>query len=97
MTVKMITVLEPVAKLAREELPMPVRPNDLNGKVLGLIHNDKHGGEVLLERYVDLISKRFKLAHVLRHHKPRSHHPIAEDVLDEFSAKCDFVIGAVGD
>jgi len=40
------------------------RPDTLDGKRLGLIFNQKTGGDVLLQRTAELLQERYKLAEV---------------------------------
>ena len=50
---------EAVAKKA-----LALRPSTLDGKRLGLIFNQKPGGEVLLARTAELLKERYKIAEV---------------------------------
>ena len=92
-----ITVLEPTNKSVKKELPMAVRPDNLESKVIGVIWNRKAGGDVLLNRFVELLDKRFHFAQILRNTKIASSYGVVEDILNEFSTKCDFTITAIGD
>ena len=92
-----ITVLEPTNKSVRKELTMAVRPDNLEGKVIGVIWNRKAGGDVLLNRFVELLDKRFHFAQILRNTKIAASYGVVEDILNEFSTKCDFTITAIGD
>ncbi len=86
-----ITVLEPTNRSARKELPMAVRPDTLEGKVVGIIWNRKASGDVLLDRFLELLDERFHFARVLRNTKAAASYGVTEDVLNEFSAKCDLL------
>lgn len=97
MSTNIITVLDPTAKSTRKVIEMSVRPNRLEGKVVGLVWNGKPGGDVLLDAFAEQINKTFHLGQVLTHKKPDFALGIAEDFLYELSAKCDFVIVGIGD
>lgn len=97
MVSKTITVLDPTNKVAKKELPMAVRPDNLEGKTVGVVWNRKAGGDVLLNRFLELLDDRFHFAQVLRNTKFAASYGVTEDVLNEFSSKCDFIITAVGD
>ena len=94
---KTIIVLEPTNKSAKKELPMASRPDNLEGKTIGVVWNRKAGGDVLLNRFVELLDERFHFAQVLKNTKIAASYGVVEDILNEFSAKCDFVITAIGD
>ena len=97
MTTKTITVLDPTARPTKKELPMAVRPNTLGGKVMGVLWNVKPGGDTLLDRFAELLNERFHFTRILKHTKIIQSYGVAEDVLSEFAAKCDFVITGPGD
>ena len=97
MASKMITVLDPMAESTKKEFPMAIRPDKLEGKVMGVIWNTMPNGDILLNRFTELLDKRFHFAQVLRHTKISQVHAITEDILNEFSTKCDFVITGPGD
>jgi len=97
MVIRTLTVLDPTAKPTRKEFKMAVRPDKLEGKVLGLIWNDKPSGDILLNEFAEQLNKRFHFAQILRHKKADAPLGITEDALNEFSTKCDLVILGVSD
>jgi len=97
MATRTITVLDPTAKSRRKEMEMAVRPQELEGKAVGVVWNSKPGGDVLLGEFVEQLTRRFRLSQVLNHRKPSPALGISELVLNEFSRKCDFVIVGIGD
>jgi hypothetical protein len=97
MATRMTTVLDPTAKSTRKEFKMAVRPDHLEGKTVGLIWNTKPGGDILLNRFAEQLNQRFHFGQILKHTKASSALGIAEDSLNEFSTKCDFVIVATAD
>ncbi len=97
MEIRKITVLDPTAGSTRKKLEMAVRPDKLEGKVVGLIWNSKPGGDVLLKRFAEQLGKRYNLAKFVKHDKPDAATGISDDALNEISTQCDFVIAAQGD
>jgi hypothetical protein len=97
MSTRRIFVLDPTAQSKRKQISMAVRPQNLEGKVLGIVWNSKPGGDVLLEAFAEKLNRRFKLGRILRHKKPGSSRGIATESLDELSAGCDFVLVGLGD
>ena len=92
-----IIVLDPTAQSKRKGITMAIRPQNLEGKVLGIVWNSKPGGDILLGKFAERLNKRFKLSRILKHKKPGSSRGIDEDSLNELSAECDFVIVGIGD
>ena len=97
MVTKTITVLDPTSKAQRKELKMAARPGNLEGKVIGLLLNDKPGGDILLDRFAQLLDERFHFAKILKYTKPSAGFGADIDMLDSLSAECDVVINAIGD
>jgi len=97
MVTRMIAVLDPTAKSVTKELKMAARYDKLVDKVVGLIWNSKPGGDVFLNELGEQLNRRFHFAQILNHQKPDAAIGIAEDILSEYSKKCDFVIVGVAD
>ena len=96
MVTKTITVLDPTSK-AQKVLKMAARPDNLEGKVVGFVWNNKPGGDILLNRFAQLLDERFHFAKILKHTKPYASSGTDIGTLDSLSAGCDLVIIAVGD
>lgn len=92
----MVEILDPTGKVEIQSHQMAERPGDLNGKTLGILHNGKPQGDVLLERIVEGLAKRFALAGMVRARKPSVGNPAPPDIMDKLS-RCDVVINAIGD
>jgi len=90
-------VLVPTARPRFGEIEMARRPGNLEGKVLGFMWNDKPNGDVLLKKLEDLLKERLRPSGTLMRKKPMASSGAPPDVLEELSAKCDFVILAIGD
>ena len=98
MTNKKVFAFNPTAKKRQNGLDLGKRSIDLEGKVLGVIWNGKLGGDILLDRFAELLKERFHLAQVLRlNHRADSFLDLPEDRMMEFAEKCSFVIVGVGD
>jgi len=97
MATKTITLLDPTSRGQRKKLKMAVRPDRLEGKVVGSLWNNKPGGDILLDRFTRLLDGRFHLAKTLKRTKPYASSGADIGMLDGLSAECDLVIIAVGD
>jgi len=96
MATKTITVLDPTAK-SQKVLKMAPRPDSLKGKVVGFVWNNKPGGDILLNRFAELLNKRYHFARVVKYTKPLASSGTDIGTLDSLSATCDLVIIAMGD
>jgi hypothetical protein len=92
-----IEILVPVAEVSFGEIKMAGRTKDLNGKVIGLMWNHKPNGDLLLRHLEEALSRKFELSGVLMKEKPLASSGAPPEVLEELSARCDFVILAIGD
>ena len=97
MITKTIIVLDPTAKPRSREFKMAVRPDNIEGKVLAFLWNTKPNGNVLLDRFAQRLNERYHFTQMVNRVKPSASLPATEDVLDELSARCDFVVIAIGD
>jgi len=73
------------------------RPSSLDGQVLGLLDNNKHGGEAFLRHAASMVGQRYALRDVVWAKKgdPTRFAPPA--VLSELASRADVVIAAIGD
>lgn len=86
----------PAAKAAPSGLHAAPRLDNLKGKFVGILNNDKPGAEILLARLEKRLKENFAPAGslwVMKHPGGR----ISEPMLKELSEKCDFVVNALGD
>jgi hypothetical protein len=73
------------------------RVGDLDGKVLGLLHNGKVNGDRLLELVGEQLGARYRLRDVLVVRKPSASRVAEDAVLDRLARECDAVVTAIGD
>ena len=93
-----ITVLSPLAKLVTKQIPLASRLDTLDGKVMGLLWNNKPNGDILLRRIEEVLSSRFNLVDVIWHKKPKGADVSASaKIIREFGLKADFIVAATGD
>ena len=93
-----ILVFDPTSKKKAKGLNMAKRPVTLEGKVIGVVWNGKPGGDVLLNRFAELLKDRFRLTQILRlDHRADTFSNIPEDRMKELIEKCASVIVGVGD
>jgi hypothetical protein len=70
---------------------------DLDGKVLGLLHNGKVNGDQLLELVRERLASRYGLREFVVVRKPSASRVAESEVLDRLARECDVVVTAIGD
>ena len=90
-------LLDPTVKALPESTEMAQRPEDLNGKVVGLLSNGKRNSESLLDTVYSLLQDTYQFGDVVRLNKGDSSRPAPKHIMDELMEKCDLVITATGD
>jgi len=93
-----IRILDPTVR-AEESAGAVVakRVGDLDGKVLGLLHNGKVNADRLLELVREQLGARYQLRDVVTVRKPSASRVAEDAVLDRLARECDAVVTAVGD
>jgi hypothetical protein len=79
------------------EVAAAKRVPDLAGKVLGLLHNGKVNGDVLLDLVRERLVARYGVRDVVVVRKPNASRVAEPAVLDRLARECDAVVTAVGD
>ena len=94
---KNIEVLIPEVEAEFGEIRMAERTMELNGSVVGFLWNSKPNGDLLLRKLEYLFRKQFRLSNTVMRKKPLPSSKAPEDILEELSSKCSFVLLAIGD
>jgi hypothetical protein len=92
-----VVVLNPTAAALPADVELAPRPEDLNGKVLGLLDNSKLNAAALLELVADLLGERYEFATIIQRSKPTASRPCPQDVVQELASLCDIIITSNGD
>jgi hypothetical protein len=78
---------------------LPISParrlGELEGKVIGFMHNGKPNADILLSRLASLMQKKYGLSQTRSRSKPRVTEPA--DFIEELANECQGVVNAVGD
>jgi hypothetical protein len=93
-----IKILDPTVR-AEEALDVAVakRVGDLDGKVLGLLHNGKVNGDHLLDLVREQLGARYRLRDVIVIRKDSASRVAEANDLDRLARECDVVVTAIGD
>ena len=101
MTTKTIEVLNPTARAAVAELEIAHRLDDLNGKVIGFLDNDKPNFSIFLSRVEELLCRDFKFAEIVHTDKgvvgSGAASPLPEKYKKQLIEKCDLVVNGMCD
>ncbi len=92
-----ITMLDPTVEPLPVRTSLAPRPEDLTGKMVGLLANGKRNSDKLLEAVYTLLDERYQLKGAVRLNKGDASRPAPDPVIDELLNKCDLVITATGD
>ena len=93
-----LKILDPTVR-AEEALDVAVakRVGDLDGKVLGLLHNGKVNADRLLDLVREQLGARYRLRDVVMIRKASASRVADASDLDQLARECDAVVTAVGD
>jgi len=93
-----LKILDPtVSPDAAADAVVAKRVADLDGKVLGLLHNGKVNGDQLLDLVRQELDARYGLRDVVVVRKPSASRVAEDEVLDRLARECDAVVTAIGD
>ena len=92
-----LLILDPTTGPEPMQVAMAVRPDTLDGKVVGFLDNGKDNADKLLDLVAEIVAKRHKLAGAVRRRKPNGSKGAPPEMLDEMAEECDVAIVGVGD
>ena len=95
MTLKILDPTVPAEEAT--DVGVAKRVADLDGKVLGLLHNGKVNGDRLLDLVREQLAARYRLREIVVVRKPSASRVAEADVLDCLARDCDAVVTAIGD
>ena len=93
-----IEILVPTAEPKIKKIQVNPRVNDLNGKIMGYLWNEKPNGDILLKHIMEQISQKYQIAGT-EWAQVDGVHVAAEDAgeVKQIAANADMVIIALGD
>ena len=90
-------VFDPTTEPEPVKATLALRPNTLDGKILGIMDNGKPNAKKILDLVGDLVADRYNLAGVLKRQKPDATKGAPQEMLDEIAEECNIAIIGVGD
>ena len=88
--------IDPTAGGGKAKVAMAYRPDDLVGKVVGLLDNTKEQGTLILETLGAALRERYGAARVVIVRKEHYSKPALGAIIDGMAAEVDVAIAAVG-
>ena len=73
------------------------RPATLDGKVVGLLSNNKPHSEELLRMIADLLRERYEIKGTVEYNKGGHQWPAGPEALKEMAGRCDVAIHATAE
>ena len=92
---KTIRIMIPTAEPKVVEKTVAPRVSDLNHKVLGFLDNGWWSFGIVLRRFEELASARYKLAGVVKKKNPVASSGALAEVINELTTKCDVVVNGL--
>ena len=90
-----IVILDPTATFSNDEAVLAPRPQSLAGLRVGMLHNTKPGGEILLNAISELFARDYQPKSVTWWRKPLPTVPAS--FAHEMATQCDVVVAALAD
>ena len=90
-----ITVLSPIGVNLTEAQAIAARIPDLNGKIIGLVNNNKPNSRLLQDYIVNLLREKYDIKDVRVKQKPNA--AVGAEGLADWAKEVDAVITALGD
>ena len=92
-----VVTLDPRDTSTTQSAGIAPRPGSLDGKVIGLLSNNKPNSELLLRGVSDLLKKKYSVKEVVEANKGTHRLPAPQDIVDDLVARCDAVVVATAE
>ncbi len=88
--------IDPTASTSSQKIKFAERPEDLSGKIIGMIDNTKEQADVILEALGTQLRERFDVAKVIIKRKDHYSKPAPDKMIEDMSREVDVAIAALG-
>ncbi len=92
-----LVALDPRDEGHGKRLVVAPRPPTLDGKVIGLLANNKPHSEELLRMIVDVIKERYSVKGVVEYNKGGHQWPADPEALQKLAGQCDVMVHATAE
>ena len=92
-----LVTLDPRGGATHQNQGIAPRPDTLDGKVIGLLSNNKPNSELLLRDVAGLIEAQYALKRIVEANKGTHRIPAPAQIIADLAAECDVVITATAE
>ena len=93
----MVTLLDPTSPPRKLSNPLAIGLDEIKGKNLGFLWNNKPNGDKLFRKLEYLIKERYDINQVIYKHKSTASIPADSEIIEELAKQCDMVIVGLAD
>jgi hypothetical protein len=95
--IRRLGLLDPTDHEVLQRRTLAPRLAHVDGKVGGFLDNRKQNASILLAHIAERLSTAYGMAEAAHHTKFIYSRAAEPAIIDELSARCDFVVAAIGD
>ena len=88
--------IDPTASSSSEKIELAQRPENLSGKVVGMIDNTKEQADIILETLGEELREKFDVSKVIIKRKEHYSKPASDEMIEEMCRDVDVAIAALG-
>lgn len=92
-----VITLDPRDPSPKQTEGIATRSGSLDGKVVGLLSNNKPNSELLLRGVSDLLKEKYQVKEVVEANKGSHRIPAPQEIIDDMVARCDVVVVATAE
>ena len=92
-----IVALDPRDETIQMGAVLALRPSTLDGKVLGLVTNNRPHSDELLQMVADVLKEQYTIKAVIELNKERHQWPASPEALQQLATECDVAIHATAE
>ena len=92
-----LVTLDPRGGSIHEDTGIALRPDSLDGLVIGLLSNNKPNSELLLRDVAGMLKQQYAVKDVIEANKGSHRIPAPAEMIADLSERCDVVITATAE
>jgi hypothetical protein len=91
------TLVDPCGATRQPPHRLAARTAVGRGSVLGILHNGKSPGDLILDKVARAAAAQLGISDVVRVRKPSAAQRCPDDLLDDLAARCSALVNGIGD
>ncbi len=92
-----LVALDPQDEAQTDQFLLAARPASLDGRVIGLLANNKPHSEELLRMISEVMAEHYSIKGIVEYNKQGHQWPATPEALNELAAQCDVMIHATAE